>query len=127
MRSGAATFFLPPQSASQWWILTRLRAAGVAPHSFHWSDLAAPDALSEETPIHQRIPILRALIAELSGRLEARRRFRESLAAIASHPWDELAAAQSAFFRSLGSDGAEAIASGLFEDAKAEPARDMIR
>lgn len=118
-RSGTPTFFLPPQNYSQWWILTKLRAARLAPCAFHWADHLPEGEVVEAMTLPERVPIVRRAIRSLSGDERARRDFREALRRIAGWPREDLARAQIAYFDALGSDGAATIASALIERAHA--------
>jgi hypothetical protein len=116
-RAGTPTFFLPPQNYSQWWILKKLRAAGLAPCALHWADHLPGGDVVERMSLPERVPVVRSAIRRLSGDARVRRSFREALAGIAAHPRRELARAQGAYFDSLGSDGAAVIASELIAEA----------
>lgn len=115
-RSGTPTFFLPPQNYSQWWILSKLRAAGVAPCAFHWADRLPAGAVAEGLTLDERVPVVREAIAGLTGDEVARRCFRVGLADMLSWPKEQLARAQHSTFRRLGPDGALAVATGLIAE-----------
>jgi hypothetical protein len=116
-RSGTPTFFLPPQNYSQWWILEKLRAAGLAPCALHWADHLRGADVVERMSLAARVPVVRRAIRHLTGDARVRRSFREALGGMASQPRQELARAQAAWFASLGSDGAAAIASELIAES----------
>jgi hypothetical protein len=123
-RSGTPTFFLPPQNYSQWWILTKLRAAGLAPCAFHWADHLPDGEVAEGMTLAERVPVVRRAIRGLTRDEGARRSFRDALGCIADWPGEDLARAQMAYFESLGSDGAATIASALIGEANGEKEHD---
>jgi hypothetical protein len=110
---GVPTYFLPPQNYSQWWILKKLRAFGLAPGSFHWEDVLPNSAVAERMPEAQRGTPVREAIRGLTSDRRAERLFREGLhAALGGDPRD-LARRQRAFFDSLGPNGTATIVDEL--------------
>jgi hypothetical protein len=110
--AGAPTWFLPPQNTSQWGILRRLRSAGVAPGSFHWEDLEGaprvPDRVRTEVVDLAVLPAIAAGV----GDARAASALAASLSSVGADA-AERAERQAGFFRGLGGDGAEEIASAL--------------
>lgn len=112
-QTGRPTFFLPPQNYSQWRILSTLRARGLAPASFHWTDRLADVSFADAPTTESRVPIVRAAIRRVTADPSARRRLRESLASIPESATSELVRRQQMFFAELGANGATEIASHL--------------
>ncbi len=106
-------FFLPPQNYSQWWILNKLRAHGLAPGAFHWENCLAGSPVTERMAESERVPLLRSLIGGLSRDARARRSFVAALDGYAACDRDALAATQRDFFESLGANGLNAIVADL--------------
>jgi hypothetical protein len=115
-QSGAPTYFLPPQNYSQWCALRRLRTAGLAPHALHWEDLSGCVRLRDRMPESERTPLVRAAIARFTIDGEARRQLCQRMDEVGRA--DDLAVveAQTRFFRSLGPNGALAIAEEIAAD-----------
>lgn len=110
---GVPTLFLPPQSYSQWCILRTLRAAGLAPHAFHWEDLWPGPPIATGMPEAVRNPLVRAALAALCADARAGEALEAALSAAAGGDRGALAAAQRRFFERLGENGVEQIARAL--------------
>ena len=106
------TWFLPPQNYSQWCILRRLSAAGVADDALHWEDLDGVTRLEEGMRPAESDPVVRETVQRLTGDRSAAASLRQRLERVGEAPAG-LVTAQRAFFASLGSGGVEAIASAL--------------
>ncbi len=113
--AGVPTFFLPPQNYSQWWILNRLRERGLAPGSFHWQDVLADGAVQEQAPEAERGQGVRTAIRAALQDVRAERLLGDGLAAITRVDAEDLVRRQSAFYRSLGPEGAQQIAAELVQ------------
>lgn len=107
------TFFLPPQNWSQWRILDRFRALGLAPGSFHWQDCNPEQQSLERLPEASRTPRVGECIRRAAGEGETARTYRARLAECLSVDGPALARAQRAFFDSLGPNGVEQIVGDL--------------
>lgn len=108
---GTPLLFLPPQNFSQWRILDRFRAAGVAPDAFPWDEAGEIPVLPETLEEGSGDPRVRQAIESAASSPAA----RTGLAARLSDPVpaEDRIAAQSAFFGRLGENGLEAVAAGL--------------
>ncbi len=110
---GRPTFFLPPRNFSQWCALKTLRASRVAPHALHWEDLDERFRLEDQMPERVRNPRVHAAIGELTATPEAQQALSQLFTVAADGDHSALAADQQAFLRSLGGDGAQAVADNL--------------
>jgi UDP:flavonoid glycosyltransferase YjiC (YdhE family) len=114
-RLAVPTFFLPPQSYSQWWSLHVLRRSGLARASFHWQDRLVESPIVERMPEAIRGPLLRGIIDRLVADEAAQAAYVDCLGAASATDWPALAARQRVFFDSLGPNGVEPIARELTE------------
>jgi hypothetical protein len=126
-QSGVPTYFLPPQNYSQWCVLRRLRAAGLAPHALHWEDLADSPRLRDRMPESERNPLVRAAIARYTADDAARDGFSACMDGIVASDHGRVAAAQTHFFESLGPNGALTIAGEIIDDLRSELDRGTLR
>jgi hypothetical protein len=113
---GCPTVFLPPRNYSQWCILKALRSRDLAPYALHWEDLSSPHRLGNRLPEEQRDPQVREAIVQLGRGLSARAMLTRNLSSCLDIDRDELARRQHAFFKSLGPNGAPAIAAQLVSE-----------
>lgn len=109
---GVPTWLLPPQNYSQWCILRRLREAGVADDALHWEDLESAPPIAEgllprETTEHVCDAILRG-----AGDATTAARLRAQLAGVGRDA-SRVRQKQTAFYRTLGAGGVDALVSTL--------------
>jgi oxygen-independent coproporphyrinogen III oxidase len=121
------TYFLPPQNYSQWQILNHFRAADLADGAFGWSQAMDEPPPFEKAAETERTPMVRQIVAELSGAQSARAMFVDSLQRWAATDQKELALRQHEFFKSLGPNGAERIAGDLIGAFGADRAGSLSR
>jgi len=110
---GVPTFFLPPQNYSQWWILNKLRARGLAPGALHWEDILPGCPVVERMPEELRGALVGGAIRRLTADACAEQLLGEGLAAFLTSDSRAIACRQRAFFEALGPNGAQQIVHDL--------------
>lgn len=125
-RAGVPTLFLPPQNYSQWWILKKLRAADLAPSSYHWEDAPGAPALREAMPMAERLPMVRLAISEAQRSPTAAAALRRAFDGAPAIGTDELAARQRLWFDALGEIGTGTVAADIAGVAAARERREAI-
>jgi len=118
---GVPVGYLPPQNYSQWCILRTLRRHHAAGHAFHWEDMGDEYRLDDRLDEPARDPLIRQAIDGLAVSARARDAYVAGLEHLAGSDLRALAAAQSAYFRSLGGDGTARVADDLLSDLPGLP------
>jgi hypothetical protein len=110
------TVFLPPQNFSQFLILARLQAAGVAPYGLHWRDLY-PDAdvrIGESEPAG--VATVLECIRRFEGDAASQAQFLHTYTAALEADTDvALVERQHGFVQSVGADGASEVSARIRE------------
>jgi hypothetical protein len=115
------TVFLPPQNYSQWLILATMRRLGLAPSALHWIDCDPDIPLRERMSEDVAVPEVRRAISRLAGSESVRAELRRRLSEALSLDFGELATRQHEWYRTLGSNGAEAVARYLADSHARHP------
>ena len=116
---GTPTWFLPPQNYSQWCILRRLAAAGLAGGALHWEELPGAPRLPERMPREEYEPLVREAVLRFARDPAAGGALATRLSAVGEAP-RERAEAQRAFFDALGPGGEDAVVTTLRRSREAE-------